>query len=122
MHVLPDYTSLFLVADAEEAAELESSPSLSESDPEDDPAPPDGERLDRGNAHHWVRSICRPSTSGSSLPHVLRASFMMAALDVGVPLGRPDAVRHAAPRTTLSMVANGRTSSALPPRPPRRGG
>jgi integrase/recombinase XerD len=39
--------------------------------------------------------------SGSSIPHMLRAAFIMAALDAGVPLRDVQiAARHADPRTT----------------------
>jgi integrase/recombinase XerD len=61
----------------------------------------DGERLDRRTAHRWVRSIGRRDGLGSIHPHMLRAAFIMAALDAGVPLRDVQiAARHADPRTT----------------------
>jgi site-specific recombinase XerD len=57
----------------------------------------DGQRLDRRTAHRWVRSIGKRAGLG----HVLRAAFIMAALDAGVPLREVQlAARHAAPQTT----------------------
>lgn len=46
----------------------------------------DGARLDRRTAHRWVRSIGRRAGLGNVHPHMLRAAFIMAALDAGVPL------------------------------------
>lgn len=61
----------------------------------------DGERLDRRTAHRWVRSIGRRAGLGAVYPHMLRAAFIMAALDAGVPLRDVQlAARHADPRTT----------------------
>jgi site-specific recombinase XerD len=61
----------------------------------------DGQRLDRRTAHRWVRSIGKRAGLGSVDPHMLRAAFMMAALDAGVPLRDVQlATRHAEPRTT----------------------
>jgi integrase/recombinase XerD len=61
----------------------------------------DGQRLDRRTAHRWVRSIGRRAGLGSVHPHMLRAGFIMAALDAGVPLRDVQiAARHADPRTT----------------------
>ena len=61
----------------------------------------DGERLDRRTAHRWVRSIGKRAGLGSVHPHMLRAAFIMAALDAGVPLRDVQlAARHADPRTT----------------------
>ena len=61
----------------------------------------DGQRLDRRTAHRWVRSIGKRADLGSVHPHVLRAAFIMAALDAGVPLREVQiAARHADPRTT----------------------
>jgi hypothetical protein len=37
-------------------------------------------------AHRWVRSIGKRAGLGSVHPHMLRAAFVMAALDAGVPL------------------------------------
>ena len=61
----------------------------------------DGQRLDRRTAHRWVRSIGKRAGLGAVHPHMLRAAFIMAALDAGDP--RRDvqiAARHADPRTT----------------------
>ena len=61
----------------------------------------DGERLDRRTAHRWVRSIGKRAGLGAVHPHMLRAAFIMAALDAGVPLREVQlAARHADPRTT----------------------
>ena len=61
----------------------------------------DGQRLDRRTAHRWVRSIGRRAGLGQVHPHMLRAGFIMAALDAGVPLRDVQlAARHADPRTT----------------------
>jgi site-specific recombinase XerD len=61
----------------------------------------DGQRLDRRTAHRWVRSIGKRAGLGAVHPHMLRAAFMMAALDAGVPLRDVQtAARHADPRTT----------------------
>ena len=61
----------------------------------------DGQRLDRRTAHRWVRSIGRRAGLGVVHPHILRAGFIMAALDAGVPLRDVQiAARHADPRTT----------------------
>src|SRR5579863_6902979 len=61
----------------------------------------DGLRLDRRTAHRWVRSIGRRAGLGHVHPHMLRAAFIMAALDAGVPLRDVQlAARHADPRTT----------------------
>jgi integrase/recombinase XerD len=61
----------------------------------------DGARLDRRTAHRWVRSIAKRAGIGSVHPHMLRAGFIMAALDAGVPLRDVQlAARHADPRTT----------------------
>jgi integrase len=46
----------------------------------------DGQRLDRRTAHRWVRSIGKHGGLGVVHPHMLRAGFIMAALDAGVPL------------------------------------
>src|SRR5207248_8378652 len=42
----------------------------------------DGKRLDRRTAHRWVRSIAKGAGLGAVHPHMLRAAFIMAALDV----------------------------------------
>jgi site-specific recombinase XerD len=61
----------------------------------------DGQRLDRRTAHRWVRSIGKRAGLGLVHPHMLRAAFIMAALDAGVPLREVQvAARHADPRTT----------------------
>ncbi len=61
----------------------------------------DGRRLDRRTAHRWVQSIGKRAGLGSVHPHMLRAAFIMAALDAGVPLRDVQtAARHADPRTT----------------------
>jgi len=61
----------------------------------------DGQRLDRRTAHRWVRSIGKRAGIGLVHPHMLRAAFIMAALDAGVPLREVQvAARHADPRTT----------------------
>jgi site-specific recombinase XerD len=61
----------------------------------------DGRRLDRRTAHRWVQSIGRRAGLGSVHPHMLRAGFIMAALDAGVPLREVQlAARHSDPRTT----------------------
>jgi integrase/recombinase XerD len=49
----------------------------------------------------WVRSIGKRAGLGHVHPHMLRAAFIMAALDAGVPLRDVQiAARHADPRTT----------------------
>ena len=61
----------------------------------------DGQRLDRRTAHRWVRSIGKRAGLGLVHLHMLRAGFIMAALDAGVPLRDVQvAARHADPRTT----------------------
>jgi integrase len=61
----------------------------------------DGQRLDRRTAHRWVRSIGKRAGLGIVHPHMLRAVFIVAALDAGVPLRDVQiAARHADPRTT----------------------
>lgn len=61
----------------------------------------DGQRLDRRTAHRWVRSIGNRAGLDQVHPHMLRAAFIMAALDAGVPLRDVQvAARHADPRTT----------------------
>ena len=61
----------------------------------------DGQRLDRRTAHRWIRSIGKRAGLGTVHPHMLRAAFIMAALDAGVPLRDVQiAARHADPRTT----------------------
>lgn len=61
----------------------------------------DGQRLDRRTAHRWVRSIGKRASLGDIHPHMLRAAFIMAALEAGVPLRDVQtAARHSDPRTT----------------------
>ena len=61
----------------------------------------DGQRLDRGTAQGWIRSIGKRAEIGLVHPHMLRAGFLMAALDAGVPLREVQiAAPHADPRTT----------------------
>ena len=61
----------------------------------------DGQRLDRRTAHRWVRAIGRRAELGTVHTHMLRAAFIMAALDAGVPLRDVQiAARHVDPRTT----------------------
>jgi integrase/recombinase XerD len=61
----------------------------------------DGHRLDRRTAHRWIRSIGKRAGLGAVHPYMLRAAFIMAALDAGVPLRDVQiAARHADPRTT----------------------
>jgi len=61
----------------------------------------DGGRLDPRTAHRWVRSIGHRVGLDHVHPHMLRAAFIMAALDAGVPLRDMQlAARHADPRTT----------------------
>ena len=61
----------------------------------------DEQRLDRRTAHRWVPSTGKRGGLGAVHPHMLRAAFIMAALDAGVPLRDVQiAARHADPRTT----------------------
>ena len=61
----------------------------------------DGRRLDTRTAYRWVRSIGKRSGLDHVHPHMLRAAFIMAALDAGVPLRDVQiAARHSDPRTT----------------------
>ena len=61
----------------------------------------DGARLDTRTAYRWVRAIGTRAGIGHVHPHMLRAAFIMAALDAGVPLRDVQlAARHADPRTT----------------------
>ena len=61
----------------------------------------DGSRLDRRTAHRWVRSTAKRAGLGQVHPHMLRAAFIMCALEAGVPLRDVQiAARHADPRTT----------------------
>ncbi len=57
-----------------------------------------GQRLDRRTAHRWVRSIGKRAGMCLVHPHMLRAAFIMAALDAGVPLREVQvAARHSDP-------------------------
>jgi len=61
----------------------------------------DGDRLDTRTAYRWVRAIGKQAGLERIHPHMLRAAFIMAALDAGVPLRNVQiAARHADPRTT----------------------
>ena len=61
----------------------------------------DGRRLDRRTAHRWVQAMGKRAGLGPVYPHMLRAGFIMAALDAGVPLREVQlAARHSDPRTT----------------------
>jgi hypothetical protein len=63
----------------------------------------DGQRLDRRTAHRWVRSIGKRDGLGVH-PHMLRAGFIMAALDAGLlPRDVQIAARHADSRTTHDL-------------------
>jgi integrase/recombinase XerD len=60
-----------------------------------------GDRLDTRTAYRWVRSVGVHAGLDRVHPHMLRAAFIMAALDAGVPLRDVQiAARHADPRTT----------------------
>ena len=76
----------------------------------------DGQRLDRRTAHRWVRSIGKRAGLGIVHPHMLRAAFIMAALDAGVLFGTfrsLPGMRIRGPRR--SMTVDGRTSTDTPP-------
>jgi site-specific recombinase XerD len=61
----------------------------------------DGSRLDRRTAHRWVRSTAKRAGIGHVHPDMLRAAFIMCALEAGVPLREVQiAARHADSRTT----------------------
>jgi len=61
----------------------------------------DGQRLDRRTAHRWVRAVGERAGLGLLHPHMLRAGFIMAALDTrGAVCDLQIAARHAEPRTT----------------------
>jgi site-specific recombinase XerD len=58
----------------------------------------DSRRLDRRTAHRWVRSMGKRAGLGAVHPHMLRAGFIMTALDAGVPLREVQlAARHGDP-------------------------
>jgi integrase/recombinase XerD len=76
----------------------------------------DGQRLDCRTAHRWVRSIGKRAELGLVHPHKLRAAFITAAVDAGVPLRDVQlAARHADPRTTTIYDRGDRTLTATPP-------
>jgi site-specific recombinase XerD len=61
----------------------------------------DGARLDARTAYRWVRATGRHAGLDHVHPHMLRAAFIMAVLDAGVPLRDVQlAARHVDPRTT----------------------
>ena len=61
----------------------------------------DGATTRPRTAYRWVRSIGKQAGLERIHPHMLRAAFIMAALDAGVPLRDVQiAARHADPRTT----------------------
>ncbi len=65
----------------------------------------DGGRLDTRTAYRWVGAIGKRAGLDRVHPHMLRAAFIMAALDAGVPLRDVQiAARHADPRTTAVYV------------------
>jgi site-specific recombinase XerD len=65
----------------------------------------DGRRLDRRTARRWVQSMVKRAGLGRVHPHMLRAGFIMAALDAGVPLREVQvAARHDDPRTNITVV------------------
>lgn len=67
----------------------------------DPAAPRRPAHFDRRTAHRWGRSIAKRAGLGQVHPHMLRAGFIMCALDAGVPLRDVQiAARHADPRTT----------------------
>jgi integrase/recombinase XerD len=75
----------------------------------------DGQRLDRRTAHRWIRSIGKRAGIGLMHPHMLRAAFMMTALDAGVPLREVQiAARHADLARRPSTTGAARTSTSTP--------
>jgi Phage integrase family len=76
----------------------------------------DGGRPDPRTARRWVRSIGSRAGLDGVHPHMLRAAFIVAALDAGVPLRDVQlAARHADLRTTTIKTGDARTSTATPP-------
>ena len=76
----------------------------------------DGERLDRRTARRWVRSIGKRAGLGAVHPHMLRAAFIMAALDAGVPLRDVQLGLDMPTRAPQrSMTGAARTSTDTPP-------
>ncbi|MCP4084172.1 MAG: tyrosine-type recombinase/integrase [Actinomycetia bacterium] len=57
----------------------------------------DRTRLDRRTAHRWIQSIGKKTGLGHVHPHMVRAAFITAAPEAGVPLRE---VQTADPRTT----------------------
>jgi site-specific recombinase XerD len=76
-----------------------------------------GERLDTRTAYRCVRAIGVHAGLDRVHPHMLRAAFMMAALDAGVPgattCRSPPATPIPAP--PLSTTAGARTTTVTPP-------
>ena len=76
----------------------------------------DGQRLDRRTAHRWIRAIRKRAGLGSVHPHMLRAGFIMAALDAGVPLRDVQTLPASpTPEQPPSTTADARTSTVTPP-------
>ena len=67
-------------------------------------------------AHRWVRSIGKRAGIGTVYPHMLRAAFIMAALDAGVRSARsrsPPATPILEPRPCMTGAATTLTSTPL---------
>lgn len=76
----------------------------------------DGQRLDRRTAHRWVRSLGKRAGLVNVHPHMLRAAFIMVALDAGVPLRDVQiAARTPTRGRPRSMTGAVRTSTTTPP-------
>jgi integrase/recombinase XerD len=76
----------------------------------------DGQRLDRRTAHRWVRSIGKRAGIGLVHPHMLRAAFIMAALDAGVPLREwMSPLDTPIPEPPPFTIGAAKTSTATPP-------
>ena len=76
----------------------------------------DGQHFDRRTAHRWVRSIGKRAGIDPVHPHMLRAAFIMAALDASVPLRDVQlAARHADPQPPPSTTGDDKTSTDTPP-------
>ena len=75
----------------------------------------DGRRLDTRTAYRWVRSIGKRAGLDHVHPHMLRAAFIMAALDAGVPYATfrspPATPTLEPPRSTTDVD---RTSTVTP--------
>ena len=78
-----------------------------------------GQRLDSWTAYRWVRSIGKRAGLDHVHPHMLRAAFIMAALDAGVPLRDVQiAARHSDPRIPPPCTTDGpRATTATRPTP-----